>query len=174
MGFLSRFTTILFGSKEDEIVRAKKEVAYATTKQLYPKEAKAVEDLVKGQYEKALEQILYTIGNAIRHHARLSNAEHIKNSAFMERFIEDYGFQYFINGVSLGHQTQAGTADVKFQKEISLLMEELHKRMMEDALKSFSSQKIADCFSAGAKTAADSGFQTGVYTYNNGYVLAEK
>ncbi len=170
MGLFSKITSMILGSTEEQSIKIKKEVAYNTNKAIYPNEAKAVEQLVSSQYEKALEQILYTIGNSIRHHAKLSRADHIKNSPFMQRFVDDYGFQYFVNGVSLGHQFQAGTADSQFQKEIGILMEELHKRMMNDATRSFSSQKVAECFSAGAKVAADLGFETGVQTYKNVYI----
>ena len=174
MGFLGKIASVLLGSSEDKLIKAKKEIAYNAEKVLHPKEANALEELVSYQYEQALEKILYTIGNAIKHHANLSNTDQIKNSSFMQRFVDNYGFQYFTNGVSLGHQTQAGTADAKFQKEISTLMEALHKQMMEDAKRSFSSKKVAECFSAGAKVAADLGVETGVYIYNQGYIVVQK
>jgi hypothetical protein len=174
MGFLGRISSVLLGSSEEKLIKAKKEIVYNSEKALHPKEAKALEQIVSSQYEKALEQILYTIGNSLRHHAHLTNADHVKNSAFMERFVENYGFEYFINGVSLGHQIQAGTTDVKFQREISTIMEGLHNKMMKDAMHSFSSQKVAECFSAGAKVAADLGAEAGAQIYNQGFIVIEK
>jgi hypothetical protein len=173
MGIFNKFAAMVLGSKEEQLIKAKKEIAYSVTRSRHPKEAEAVEVFVNGQYELALEKILYTIGNTLRHHAKLTDADHIQNSAFMERFIEDYGYHYFRNGVSLGHQTQAGTADRKFQADIGILMEGLHKRMMADANNSFSSPKIAECFSAGAKAAADAGFETGVQAYQKTYIIKQ-
>lgn len=174
MGFLGRFASALLGSSEDKLIKAKKEIAYNAERALHPKEAKAIEQIVSSQYEKALERILYAIGNSLRHHANLTNADHVKNSSFMGRFVENYGFEYFINGVSLGHQIQAGTADTKFQREISTIMEALHNKMVEDAMRTFSSQKVAECFSAGAKVAADLGAEAGAQIYNQGYIVIEK
>ena len=88
MGLFSKITSMILGSTEEQSIKIKKEVAYNTNKAIYPNEAKAVEQLVSSQYEKALEQILYTIGNSIRHHAKLSRADHIKNSPFMQRFVD--------------------------------------------------------------------------------------
>lgn len=170
MSLFRRISSIILGTSEDKLVKAKKEAAYRAEKALHPNEARAVEQLVDSYYEKALGQIMYTIGNTLKHHAKLNRADHIKNSEFMQRFNDDYGYRYFINGVSLGHQIQAGTADNNFQKEISILMEAIHKEMMVDANESFSSYKVAECFSAGAKVAADLGVKAGVEIYNQGYI----
>jgi hypothetical protein len=174
MGLLGKVASVLLGSSEDKLKMAKREISYNAEKTMHPNEAKALEQLVSSYYEKALEQIIYKIGNAARHHANLTNVDHIKNSSFMQRFIDEYGFQYFANGVSLGHQVQAGTADAEFQKEINTLMESLHREMMNDAINSFSNQKTAECFSAGAKVAADLGAEAGMKIYNEGYISIER
>lgn len=156
------------------LLSAKREVTYNTTKAMYPNEAKALEQLVESYYEKALENILYTVGNAARHHANLTNSTIIKQNPFFERFVEDYGYNIFITAVSLGHQVKAGTADKRFQNEIIATMELVNKKMMNDAISSFSSQKIAECFSAGAKVAADLGLEAGEQIYNQGFIAIKK
>lgn len=173
MSFLRKMASVLLGSSEEKLVKAKREVAYSATKAMHPKEAEAVEQMVKSSYENALEKIIYTIGNTARHHAKLSSPDALINSPVMERFVDNYGFQYFINGVSLGYQLQAGTADSKFQEELTLLMESLHNEMMGDAVKTLGSQKQAECFSAAAKVAADLGVEAGAQMYEQGYILVK-
>jgi hypothetical protein len=176
MGIFSSITSVLFGSSESQRIKAKKELSYNTQKALYPNEAKAVEELVQIHYDEALKEIIYILGNATKHHAHLTESKyhHVKNSPFIDRFIEYYAFKIFINAYSLGHQLRAGTADQTFQREIMIMMEDLNRNLLEEATSTFSSTKIAECFSIAASKAADLGSEAGAKVYEQGYIVVNR
>lgn len=176
MGIFSSISSALFGSSESQRIKAKKELAYNSQKALFPNEAKAVEELLQYHYEKALRDIIYVLGNASNHHANLSDSEYqkVKGNPFVDRFIEYYAYEIFINAYSLGHQLRAGTADEKFQREIMVMMQELNRNLLEEATSTFSSTKIAECFSIAASKAADLGAEAGAEVYDQEYIVVKK
>ena len=174
MGLLRKIASAFLGSSEADLVNAKREIQYKTDKAIYKTEAEMAEKIVMNDYEQAIQPIIYRLGNAARHHAGLTSANHFKTSSFLDRFIDHYAFEMFTKGVSLGHQAAIGTADPKFREEIGLMLDQINKRMIAEALRSSFTQKEGECFTVAGHTAFELGVQAGQTFAEQGYIAVPK
>lgn len=173
MGLFRRVASVLLGSSETDLIRAKKEIQY-NAESLRNKEITiTLEKMVGESYEESLEQILHRLGNAARHHANLTSANHLTSGPFMEKFVNSFAFDTYTKGVSLGHQLASGTADSKFQEEIGLLLDDDNKKMLTEAKKYFSHIE-AECFTIAAHTAFELGVQAGSNFYDQEYIATRR
>lgn len=173
MSLFRRVASVLLGSSETDLIRAKKEIQYNAESLRNKEIAITLEKMVEESYEESLEQILHRLGNAARHHAKLTSTNHLTSSPFMERFVNTFAFEIYTKGVSLGHQLASGTADSKSQEEIGLLLDDDNKKMLSEA-KIYFSKIEAECFTIAAHTAFELGVLAGKNFYDQEYIVARR
>ncbi|KHF28221.1 hypothetical protein CM49_06622 [Paenibacillus sp. P1XP2] len=117
-----------------------------------------IEDVKRG-HEAAIPQIVYKLGNALRHHAGLSQTEGRAYSEhpFMQRFLEVYTLEFYNIGRSLGSQIKVDMADPKYQKEIGILCQDQGDQMKAEARITIKNEKVIECFIISCKEAFDIG-----------------
>lgn len=166
----------LTGASDAKLISSKKEVAYLFEKVNNPEIADDLERFVSKEYEKANNVAFRHLGQIARSGAKLQSSEQIMNNDFVDRFIEVYGFGFFVNAITVGYELKAGTLSTKRKKELGIVMDDINLRMMKDAKQSYDSIKIAECFSSTGRVLADIGADTGekIYMQENKFIYKKR
>ena len=122
-----------------------------------------IEEIRRG-HEQAVSRIVYVLGNALRHHAGLSQAEgraYLENP-FLQRFVEVHSLEFYKLGCSLGSQIKAGQADERYQQEIGILCKDQGDAAMAEARKTIRNEKVVECFIIAGREAFERGVSDSV------------
>lgn len=141
--------------------RAKMQLAFDSL--MYPEIANIIIQDIRRGHEVAIQQIVYKLGNALKHHAGLSETEGrlYLDHSFMQRFIEIHSLEFYNIGRGLGSQIRVGQADTQYQKEIGILCLDRSEIMKAEARKIIKNEKIIECFIISGKEAFDIGVNDG-------------
>lgn len=175
MGFLGG----LFG-KRSEADSIRSRMAAEVSREMLmtdPRITQTLFDIIKGGYENSgIPSAVHRLGNALRHHAGLSQEEgrKILDHPFMERYIEEYGLELYRIGFGLGHQAAIGQADSTYRKEIGILCADVGEKMKSEAGKTITNVKIIECFIISGKAAFDQGVEDGENLGNQEYIMVKK
>lgn len=179
MGFIEGFMNGLFG-KKDSAQSIKARMAKEASNEILnsPKIASALMNIVQNNYEHIIPKLVYRLGNSMRHHAGAvqGGPEHqkIRDADFLQPYIEGYWFEFYKLGHSIGHQAAIGQADENYQKEIGILCKDVNDRMVNEAGRTFSNQKLIECFIITGKEAFDLGGQDGANLGSQDYIYVPK
>lgn len=173
MGLFRKITAAIVGSTESDLIKGKQNVVYELNRLRHGNEAHALEKLIQSSYEQSIEQIIYRLGNAARHHAKMKSSDRIKSSPFLDRFIDYYCFEVFIKGFSLGYAISTDTADRQLQEKVGILVNDLNSKMRSEA-KGFFAEIEVDCFQIAAHTAFELGAEAGKTLAGEKYIAIRR
>lgn len=164
MGLFRKALSVLSGSSEETLIKAKAEIGHLIESKTNPEYVAMTQYIaaeIEEKYNRALENIIYSVGNALNHHAHVSNDKYqkIKQSPFMYKYVDYYAKEVFAKGFYIGRMKRYNE-EQKYIDDTNLLMVEIVNNMKEEATSLFS-EKIAECFMYGTQKAFEDGALAG-------------
>ncbi|MDD7793453.1 hypothetical protein [Clostridium sp. 'White wine YQ'] len=163
---LLKYYGYLAGSGTDRLIPSMELLAedlieYCQNKGILSTTRISIEARINENYNEAVNKILYTVGNALSHHANISDHDYqaVKQSPFMEKYVMFYAREVFAKGYIIGRMKKYGEEEQYIDNANKHMIKTVLS--MQEEAKGLFSKKIAECFSIGTQKSFEEGFAIG-------------
>lgn len=177
LGRLSKLASILTGSSEADLIKARKAMLFKADSMMYPDLAEQLIQTIKMEYENSIDQIIDGLVKALKSEANLSDhgIQGVIESNFMKLYIDNFALDIFRNGYSIGYLMASKNYRKSDGDEFFIFMEDLKKKIDVGVMKYVMPNKsVVAAFYESLAIAGDLGSKAGVKYGSQEWVLVKK